>query len=187
MAESSASGESSSSKSLMFMTIAVFLGLSCLLGGGLFFANRVVRSIGLVASTSRDTIHTPGGSYRIEKQNDVGPGLPVYPNTEMVLPTEKTAAAALQARKSGITSVTYQTPDTRDEVQDWYIKHLGREFTRHEAGETPLPEVFRNVRISDTAVAFLAERGQQVRIVSLSVSPKGTSISLFRFTKSAVQ
>ena len=89
MAESSASGESSSSKSLMFMTIAVFFGLSCLLGGGLFLANRVVRSIGLVAATSRDTIRTPAGSFRIEKQNDVGPGLPVYPNTEMVLPTEK--------------------------------------------------------------------------------------------------
>lgn len=187
MAESSASGESSSSKSLMFMTIAVFLGLGCLLGGGLFFANRVVRSIGLVAGTSKDTIHTPGGSYRIEKQNDVGPGLPVYPNTEMVLPTEKAAAAALQARKSGITSVTYQTPDTRDEVQDWYVKHLGPEFTRHEGDEKPLPDIFRDVRVSDTDVAFLAERGRQVRIVSLSLSPKGTSISLFRFTKSTAQ
>jgi hypothetical protein len=187
MAESSASGESSSSKSLMFMTIAIFLGLSCLLGGGLFFANRVVRSIGLVAATSKDTIHTPGGSYRIEKQTDVGPGLPVYPNTEMVLPTEKVAAAALQARKSGITSVTYQSPDTRDEVQEWYVKHLGPEFTRYEGGEKPLPEVFRDVRVSDGDVAFLGERGRQVRIVSLSLSPKGTSISLFRFTKSTAQ
>jgi hypothetical protein len=171
----------------MFMTIAVFLGLSCLLGGGLFFANRVVRSVGLVAATSKDTIHTPGGSYRIEKQTDVGPGLPVYPNTEMVLPTERVAAAALQARKSGITAVTYQSPDTRDSVEDWYVKHLGPEFTRHEGGEKSLPEIFREVRVSDGDVAFLAERGRQVRIVSLSVSPKGTSISLFRFTKSAVQ
>ena len=83
MAESSASGESSSSKSLLFMTIAVFLGLSCLLGGGLFLANRVVRSIGLVAATSRDTIHTPAGSFRIEKQAEVRPrfaGLSQYGN-----------------------------------------------------------------------------------------------------------
>ena len=187
MAESSASGESSSSKSLMFMTIAVFFGLSCLLGGGLFLANRVVRSIGLVAATSRDTIRTPAGSFRIEKQNDVGPGLPVYPNTEMVLPTEKATAIALQARKSGISSVTYQTPDTRDEVEEWYVKHLGPEFTRHDAGEKSLPEIFRDVRISDSDVAFLAERGRQVRVVSLSLSPKGTSISLFRFTKSTGQ
>jgi hypothetical protein len=187
MAESSASGDSSSSKSLMFMTIAVFLGLSCLLAGGLFFANRVVRSIGLVAATSRDTIHTPAGSFRIEKQTDVGPGLPVYPNTEMVLPTERAAAAAIQARKNGISSVTYQTPDTRDEVEEWYVKHLGPEFARHDGSEKTLPEIFRDVRVSDGDVAFLAERGRQVRIVSLSLSPKGTSISLFRFTKSTGQ
>jgi hypothetical protein len=187
MAESSASGESSSSKTLMFMTIAVFLGLSCLLGSGLFFANRVVRSIGLVAATSKDTMHTPGGSFRLEKQNDVGPGLPVYPYTEMVLPTEKAAAAALQARKSGISSVTYQTTDARESVDEWYVKHLGPEFIRHDAGEKPVPDVFRDVRVSDGDVAFLAERGQQVRIVSLSLSPKGTSISLFRFTKSTGQ
>ena len=187
MAESSASGDSSSSKSLMFMTIAVFLGLSCLLGGSLFFANRVVRSIGLVAATSKDTIHTPGGSDRIEKQNDVGPGLPVYPNTEMVLPTEKAAAAALQARNSGITSVTYRTPDARVAVEDWYVNHLGPEFTRHEGSEKPLPEIFRDVRVTDGDIAFLAERGRQIRIVSLSLSPKGTSISLFRFSKSTAQ
>ena len=187
MAESSASGESSSSKSLMFMTIAIFLGLSSLLGGGLLLASRVVRSIGLVAATSGDTIRTPAGSFRIEKKNDVGPGLPVYPNTEMILPTEKAAAAAIQARQSGISSVTYQTPDTRDEVEEWYVKHLGPEFTRHDAGEESLPEIFRDVRVSDGDVAFLAERGRQVRIVSLSLSPKGTSISLFRFTKSTGQ
>ncbi len=185
MAEPS-SGESSS-KSLMFMMIAVFLGLSSLLGAGLFFANRVVRSIGLVASSSTETIHTPRGSYRIEKQTEVGPGLPVYPNTQMVLPTERTAAAALQARKSWITSVTYQSPDTRDAVEEWYVKRLGPEFARHEGNEKSLPEIFRDVRVSDGDVAFLAERGRQVRIVSLSLSPTGTSISLFRFTKSSAQ
>ena len=187
MAESSASGESSSSKSLMFMTIAIFLGLSSLLGGGLLLASRVVRSIGLVAATSGDTIRTPAGSFRIEKKNDVGPGLPVYPNTEMILPTEKTAAAAIQARQSGISSVTYQTTDTRDEVEEWYVKHLGPEFARHDGSEKTLPEIFRDVRVSDGDVAFLAERGRQVRIVSLSLSPKGTSISLFRLTKSTGQ
>ena len=105
----------------------------------------------------------------------------------MVLPTEKAAAAAIQARKSGISSVTYQTPDTRDEVEEWYVKHLGPEFARHDGSEKPLPEIFRDVRVSDGDVAFLAERGRQVRIVSLSLSPKGTSISLFRFTKSTGQ
>jgi hypothetical protein len=187
MSESSVSGGSSTSKSLMWMMIAVFAGLSGLLGGGLFLANRMVGSMGLVAATSKDTIRTPAGSFRVEKQNGVGPGLPVYPNSSMVLPNEKATALAIQERKSGISTVRYQTRDTRDSVDLWYSKHLGPEFARHDAGQQPLPEVFRDARVSGQDVAFLAERGNQVRIVALSLDGTGTSISLLRFDKSPGQ
>jgi hypothetical protein len=187
MAESSTTEGSSSSKSLMWMMIAVFVGLSGLLSGGLFLANRMVRSMGLAAATSKDTIRTPAGSFRLEKQNEVGPGLPVYPNASLVLPTEKAAALAIQERKNGISAVTYQTRDTRDSVDIWYSKHLGPEFARHDAGEKPLPEVFRDARVSDSDIAFLAERGRQVAIVALSLGARGTSISLLRFDKAPGQ
>lgn len=187
MAESSASGDSSSSKSLLWMMIAVFVGLSGLLAGGLFLANRMVGSMGLAAATSKDTIHTPAGSFRLERQNEVGPGLPVYPNAAMVLPDQKSTAVAIEERKNGISTVTYRTRDTRDSVDLWYSKHLSGEFIRHDAGEKPLPEVLRNARVTDNDVAFVAERGKQVRVVTLSLHETGTSIALLSFDKSPGQ
>jgi hypothetical protein len=188
MAESSASGESSSSKSLLWMMIALFVGLGGLLGGGLFMANRMVGSVGLAAATSKDIIRTPAGNLHLEKQNDVGPGLPVYSNASLVLPSDKSAAIAIQERNSGIASVTYHTRDTRDSVDLWYSKHLSAEFARHDAGESPLPEVLRDGRVSQSDISFLAQRGRQVRIVSLSLDTTGgTFISLVRFDKSPGQ
>jgi hypothetical protein len=187
MADSSLTSGSSSSKSLMWMMIAVSIGLSGLLGGGLFLANRMVRSMGLAAATNKGTIRTPGGSFRLERQGDIGPGLPVYPNAAMVLPTDKATAIAIEERKNGISTVTYQTRDTRDSVDLWYSKHLGPEFARHDAGEKPLPEVFLDARVSNSDIAFLAQRGRQVRIVALSLNARGTSISLLSLDKAPGQ
>jgi hypothetical protein len=187
MAESSATGGSSSSKSLMWMMIAVFVGLGGLLGGGLFLANRMVRTMGLAAATSKDTIRTPAGTFRLERQNEAGPTLPVYPNATLVLPNEKATALAIQERKNGISGVTYETRDTRNSVDTWYSKNLGPEFARHDAGEKSLPEVSRDARVSDSDIVFLAERGRQVRIVALSLDATGTSISLLRFDKAPGQ
>src|SRR5580704_16542965 len=61
MAEGSVSGNSSSSKSLMWMMIGLFCGLAVLLASGLFVASRVVRSMGLAAATAKETLRTPGG------------------------------------------------------------------------------------------------------------------------------
>ena len=187
MADSSATGNSSSSKSLMWMMIALFVGLGAMLGGGLFLANRMVGSFGLATASSKDTIRTPNGNFRLEKQNEAGPTLPVYPNATLVLPNEKTAALAMQERKQGITAVTYQTRDTRDSVDIWYSKNLGPEFARHDAGDKPLPEIFRDTHVSDSDIAYLAERGRQVRIVALTLDATGTSISLLRFDKASGQ
>jgi hypothetical protein len=72
-------------------------------------------------------------------------------------------------------------------VDSWYAKHLSTEFQRHDAGEKPLPEVFQNVRVSDSDIAFVAERGQQVRIVTLSLDAGGTKIELIRLDKPSEQ
>lgn len=187
MSESSVSGESSSSKSLLWMMIAFFAGLGILLGGGIFLAGRVTKMAGISASMSKDTRRTPGGSFRLERQSAVGPGLPVYPNSSLIVPGENEAAEALQNSKKGIEEVEYHTNDTRDLVDGWYAKHLSSEFQRHDAGETPLPDVFQNMRVSQSDIAFAAQRGQQVRIVALSLDAGGTKISLIRLDKAAQQ
>jgi hypothetical protein len=185
MAEGSFSGSSSSSKSLMWMMIGLFTGLAILLAGGLFVASRVVGSMGLSAASAKDTVRTPGGSFRLEKETEVGPGLPVYPRSSLIVPDDAAAAAAVKQAQSGIETSTYHTNDTRDSVDEWYSKHLSPEFTRRDAGEKPVSAIFSEVRFSDNEIAFVAERGQMVRIVALSVDPVGTRISLIRFSKAS--
>ena len=185
MAEESSSGSSSSSKSLMWMMIGLFTGLGILLASGLFVASRVVGSMGLSAARVKDTVRTPGGSFRLEKETAVGPGLPVYPGSSLMVPDEAAAVAAVKQAQSGIETATYHTNETRDFVDEWYSKHLSPEFTRRDAGEKPVPAIFSEVRVSDNDIAFVAERGQMVRIVALSVDSGGTRISLIRFSKSS--
>lgn len=187
MSESAVSSGSSSSKSLMWMMIAFFAGIGILFGGGIFLAGRVSKVAGISASMNKDTRRTPAGSFRLERESAVGPGLPVYPGSSLIVPGENQAAEALQNSKKGIEEVEYHTNDTRDLVDEWYAKHLSNEFQRHGAGETPLPDVFQNMRVSESDIAFAAQRGQQVRIVALSLDAGGTKILLIRFDKTAEQ
>jgi len=185
MAEGSSSGNSSSSKSLLWMMIGLFTGLAILLAGGLFLASRVIRSMGLSAASAQDTVRTPGGSFRLEKEAEVGPGLPVYPRSSLVVPDDDAAAAAIKQAHNGIETSTYHTTDVRDFVDEWYSKHLSPEFTRREAGAKPVPAISSDSRVSDNDIAFVAERDQMVRIVALSLDSGGTKISLIRFKKSS--
>jgi hypothetical protein len=185
MAEGSSSGNSSSSKSLMWMMIGLFTGLAILLASGLFVASRVVGSMGLSAASPKDTVRTPGGNFRLEKETEVGPGLPVYTRSSLIVPDDAAAAAAVRQAQSGIETSTYHSNDTRDLVDQWYRKHLSPEFTRRDAGERPVPAIFSEARISDNDIAFVAEREQMLRIVALSEDSGGTRISLIRFSKSS--
>ena len=183
MADGSTSGNSSSSKSLMWMMIALYAGLALLLAGGLFVASRVVRSMGLTAANAMNTVRTPGGSLRLEKEGQMGPGLPVYPRSSLVVPDDEGAATAVKQARSGIETSTYHTTDTRDFVDEWYGKHLSPEFTRRDSADKPVPAIFNDARVSDNDIAFVAEREQMVGIVALSLDSGGTKISLIRFSK----
>jgi hypothetical protein len=185
MAEASSSGNSSSSKSLMWMMIALFVGLAILLAGGLFVASRVVRSMGLSTASAKDTIRTPGGSFRLEKEGEVGPGLPVYPRSSLVVPDDSSAAAAIKRAQNGIDLSTYHTLDLREFVDNWYTEHLSPEFTRHSSGGKAVPAMLEDAAISDDDITFVAQRDQMVRIVALSLDSGGTKISLIRYNSSS--
>ena len=68
-------------------------------------------------------------------------------------------------------------------MDEWYSKHLSPEFTRHDAGDRPVPAIFTDTRVPDSDIAFVAEREQMIRIVALSLDSGGTKISLIRFSK----
>jgi hypothetical protein len=176
-------GAASSSKSLMWMMVAFFAGLGILLAAGLFVASRAVRSMGLSAAGARDSIKTPGGTFRLEQETQVGPGLPVYPRASLIVPDDATAAAAIKQAQKGIEVSAYQSSDTRDFVDGWYSKHLSPEFTRHDPGEKLDDSLFADAHVSEGDVIFLAQRDDKVRVVALSVEDSGTKISLIRFNR----
>jgi hypothetical protein len=180
---SSTSGDASSSKSLLFMMIAMTCGFCILLGGGLLMASRVINALGLRASSDKGTVRSPLGDFRMEKASAVGPGLPVYPQSTLVLPGAEAARVAAVADQPQVVSSTYHSNASREYVVTWYLEHLSPEFARQDSGNKNLPAAFQNSSISEDDVTFLGERGDQVRLVALAQEDTGTKITLLRFSK----
>jgi len=163
--------------------VGFFSGIGVLLGGGMFVASRVVHSLGLSASSDKGTLRVPGGAMRLQKESEMGPGLPVFPGATLVLPSEAATKETLQEARNGQSTVTYRAADSRAVIDNWYTSHLGPEFTRHEAGENPQANVLRELHVLDADIAFVAERNRQVRVVALSLDSDGTKISLIRLDR----
>jgi hypothetical protein len=183
MADKSGSDAAFFSKSLFLMMVAIFGGIALLFGGGMFIASRVIHAMGLRATSDKTTVRTPIADFRIQKRDEVGPGLPVYPRASLVVPGQDAALAVSGDDQPQIVYATYHTNDSREFVLDWYAGHLSPDFVRHNAGVEPLPETLREARIPGNDIAFLGERGNQIRIVALTEDSTGTKITLERTSK----
>jgi len=180
----SASGGGSSSRSLLFMMIALTCGFCVLLSGGLLMASRVINALGLRAGSDKTTVRTPLGEFRLEKAKEVGPGLPVYPAATLVLAGSAAAHLPLSDDQPQVLSSTYHTNTSREYVATWYLEHLSPEFARQDSGPKKLPEALRDAHISDDDIAFVGARGDQIRVVALALDEMGTKITLLRsYTK----
>jgi len=181
MAQNSASNDSGPRVSLW--AIAALVGcLLCLLVAGLFTAARLVRSMQFRSATDKRTIRTPIGDFRLQKAGQAGPGLPVYPGATLVLPGGKAISALSNDQQQTLTA-TYHSNEPESSVIAWYAEHLDSEFVRTQADLTPFAAVFHQLQIEPDAIAFLARRGDQQRVVALRQDPVGTTIILVRRDK----
>jgi len=147
-------------------------------------ASRVINALGLRSSSDKTTVRTPIGDYRLEKAQQVGPGLPVYPAASLVLPGPEAARLAeVGIDQPQVVSSTYHTNASREFVLNWYLEHLSAEFARQDAGPKKLPEEFRNSHFADEDITFVGERGDQIRVVDLATDDGGTKIILLRSAK----
>jgi hypothetical protein len=167
------------------MMVAMTIGGCVLLGGGLMMTSRLINTLGLRSSSDRSTIRTPLGEYRVEKAQQVGPGLPVFPQASLVLPGNDAARVSDTPDQPQVVSSTYHTSSSKDFVASWYVEHLSAEFVRQDAGPKSLPEAFRGAHISDEDTAFVGERGAQIRVVALTGDDAGTKITLLRSSTKA--
>jgi len=150
-------------------------------------ASRVINALGLRSSSDKTTVRTPIGDFRMEKAQQVGPGLPVYPASSLVLPGAEAARISdLESNQPQVVSSIYHTNSSREYVANWYSEHLSPEFTRQDAGPKKLPEEFHHAQVSDEDITFVGERGDQIRVVNLTQDDSGTKITLMRTAKPAV-
>jgi len=187
MARSASSGESSSSKSLFFMMAAMFCGFAILLSAGLLMTSRVIHALQLRSEGDKTIVRTPLGDYRVEKAQEVGPGLPVYPQASLVLPGGAPVHVPAKANQPQVVTSTYHTNSSREYVANWYLGHLSPEFVRQDPGPKNLPEAFQESSVTDSDIIFVGERGDQVRLVCLATDDMGTKISLLRSAKQPSQ
>jgi len=181
---SSASDGASSSKSLLFMMIAMTCGFSILLGGALLMTSRVIMRSDSAAGSDKTTVRTPLGEFRVEKAREVGPRPARYPAAALVLRGSADAHVPLDDdRPQVMASITTRRRPANSSAS-WYLEHLSPEFARQDSGPKKLPPALRDSQISDDDIAFVGERGDQVRAVSLATEDTGTKITLLRsFTK----
>lgn len=160
--------------------IALFCGLGFLLGAGIFIASKLGRALQFQAP-SGITMRTAAGDLRVEKPNETGPGLPVYPEAGLVLPG--TVPAKSKTNETEEQTSIYHTSDPSEFVDSWYVKHLGPEFVRSNAGDKTSPDIPGDVAISNSDITFVGEREDQVRIVAIAMDAAGTKITLVRSNK----
>lgn len=176
------SGSAFTSKSLFWMTTGLFLGLGVLLAIGIYTAYRVYPVLQNSPSGDDLIVSMPSGDYRVEKPEQIGPSLPVYPLASLVLPGKNAYSAHPSGKSSAPAATNYFTSDSRATVDTWYREHLSPEFMRYDAGDNPLPAILHDAQVTPVDIAFLGERGDQVRIVVLALEPNGTRISFLRST-----
>jgi hypothetical protein len=172
----------SSSESLFWVKLALSCGLALLLGGGIFMASRLGHALQFRAAGNESTIHTADGDWRVERPNEVGPGLPVYPDAGLVLPGGGSAPAPRNNHPDMYTA-TYYSTDPSEFVGNWYLKHLGPEFARANSADPELQPILRYASIGDNDVTFVGERGDQISVVAIATDANGTKITLVRSAK----
>jgi hypothetical protein len=169
------------------MMAAMFCGFAILLSAGLLMTSRVIHALQLNSESDKSIVRTPLGDYRVEKAQDVGPGLPIYPQATLVLPGGGPIHSPANVNQPQVVTSTYHTNSSREYVADWYLGHLSPEFVRQDPGPKTLPQAFQESPITEADVIFVGERGDQVRLVCLTAEDLGTKITLLRSAKQPSQ
>ena len=187
MADTASTKDSSASKSLLWMMLALFGGVALLLGGGLFLASRIINALKLQDTGTKATMHTPAGDIRVKKPGEGASGTPVYPHASLVLPHESATPEQKESSEFEVHTTSYFTTDSRLLVDEWYVQHLSADFVRHGPQDPPLPEQYNDLHIPRDDVAFAVEHGDQLRVVVLVEEDDGTSIRLVHLAKRVPQ
>jgi hypothetical protein len=170
---------------ILWILAIVAGGFVILVIGSLIIAGMFVRHVRVDNSGKQVEIETPAGSLRVNGDQAHATGLPVYPGAQP-LKSEGGANVEFSAQSGagmGLANEKYSTSDDLDEVSDWYKQRLGPGYKREDRSTAK-----RSDQVSSNAdVAYVYEKGDNVRVVALTKKSDGIEIELVRIGKKEVQ
>lgn len=147
-----------------------------------------IRRVSIQNAGDKVEIQTPAGAIRVNKNEWHSSGLPVYPGAKPS--ADHGGSVELSAGDDasvGLAEEEYTTSDRFEKVRDWYRHRLGSEFRLEtEKGETATAKKER-IRMGESELAFVDDRGDGARIVALNHDGGGTKIKLLRVGKREAQ
>jgi hypothetical protein len=161
-------------------------GITLLVFLGLILAGVFVRHIHVSETGDKVEIETPVGDLRVNQGELHATGLPVYPGAIAVKDKGATIQLSTENSGVGIAAEEYHTGDSLEQVQAWYRNHLGPEFRLEKDGDSSRLAK-RHLRVNDSELAFVDEKGEGARVVGLKKPGGGTEIDLVRAGKRETQ
>ena len=159
-------------------------GFVVLVLGGLLLASMFIRRVHVSQTGKQVEIETPAGALRVDSEQPHPTGLPVYPGAKRLesegagLELSAPSGAAL-----GISTEKYKASADLDETSKWYAQKLGPSYEREDHGSGAHHQHVS----SDADIAYVYEKGDNVRVVSLTKKSDGVEIELVRIGKKEVQ
>lgn len=155
---------------------------------GLIVVSALVHRVHVNTANNKVEIETPVGNLKMNQDNEHATGLPLYPGA---LPEKSQGAnfeVSANGKSAGLAVEKYSSDDPRETVQAWYTTRLGPDFKLQVS--TPgdndqIPGV--PVKVNSTDVAFVNDRGDGAKVVTLAKRGDGTEITLVRVGKKEAQ
>jgi hypothetical protein len=159
-------------------------GFVVLVLGGLLVASMFIHRIHVSDTGKQVEIETPAGALRVNNDRLHPTGLPVYPDAKRI-ESEGSGVELSAPGGAGLAIATekYMASDDLDKISDWYQQKLGPGYQREEHGSA----THRQHVNSDADVAYIYEKGDNVRVVALTKKSDGIEIELLRIGKKEVQ
>jgi hypothetical protein len=159
-------------------------GFVVLVLGGLLLASLFIRRVHVSDSGKQVEIETPAGALRVNNDRLHSTGLPVYPDAKRI-ESEGSGVELSAPGGAGLAIATekYTVSDDLAQVSQWYQQHLGPGYEREEHGSG----AHRKHVNSSADVAYVYEKGDNVRVVALTKKSDGVEIELVRIGKREVQ
>ncbi len=169
---------------LLWWVLGLFVAGFVLLGLGIFLVGQfMVNQIEVTQSGAEVEVRTPAGDIRVSKDERADPGLPVYPDAQLVDPAATVELSPPDADPVFITAARYRTNDPPAAVDSWYQEHLGSEFEREGPGVMIHKREVFGVEIRSDDILFLAKEDDRMRAVVIQKKGFATEIALLRIGK----